>query len=71
MAITIQVVKPEILMVEDSMTKDTQALLLDVSIQKPLYTVEPLYINHSQEMKKCSMYAGCSMYPGSEYLEVG
>ena len=23
-----------------------------------LYTVEPVYIEHSREMKKCSMYAG-------------
>ena len=22
------------------------------------YTVEPVYIEHSREMKKCSMYAG-------------
>ena len=26
--------------------------------QRFIYTVEPVYIEHSREMKKCSMYAG-------------
>ena len=31
-------------------------------------TVEPVYIEHSREMKKCSMYAGVQCI--QEYLEV-
>ena len=31
---------------------------IDIDIDMYIYTVEPVYIEHSQEMKKCSMYEG-------------
>ena len=41
------------------------------SAQLHFNTLEPVYIEHSREMKKVFNIRRCSMYPGSEQFEVG
>ena len=38
--------------------KDVCLLMCFYQSRMNVYTVEPVYIEHSREMKKCSMYAG-------------
>ena len=38
--------------------KNVSLMSMKQGIDKDVTTVEPVYIEHSREMKKCSMYAG-------------